>query len=123
VFVFYFPMTADAFRRLALSFPEACEGSHHGNADFRVGNRIFATLGAEKSGFGTLLLLPDQQRAFIEEHPALFLPVPGGWGLRGSTFVRLAPARLAQVRPALGLAFENALAKGPTRPKRPRPAL
>jgi hypothetical protein len=38
-------MTADEFRRLALSFPEVVEGSHMGHADFRVGGKIFATLG------------------------------------------------------------------------------
>jgi hypothetical protein len=37
-------MTAADFRRIALSMPEAVEGSHFGNADFRVGNKIFATL-------------------------------------------------------------------------------
>src|SRR5436190_22674219 len=43
------------FRRLALSMPEAAEGSHFGNADFRVGGKIFATLSLEKEGFGVLL--------------------------------------------------------------------
>jgi hypothetical protein len=113
-------MTGDGFKRLALSFPDATEGSHFGHADFRVGGRIFATLAALKAGYGTLILLPDQQSVFVDEHPDLFLPVPGGWGLKGATFVRLAPARVSRVRPALGLAFENALAKGPTHKRKAR---
>lgn len=40
-------MTADEFRRLALTLPEAVEGSHMGHADFRVGGKIFATLWSE----------------------------------------------------------------------------
>jgi hypothetical protein len=38
------------FRRVALSMPEAAEGSHFGNSDFRVNGKIFATLGLEKEG-------------------------------------------------------------------------
>jgi hypothetical protein len=39
------PVTVDAFRRLALSQPEAAEQAHMGHPDFRVGGKIFATLG------------------------------------------------------------------------------
>src|SRR5262245_20824159 len=38
-------MTAEEFRSLALSLPETAEGAHMGHPDFRVGGRIFATLG------------------------------------------------------------------------------
>ena len=48
------PMTARDFRRIALSFDGAEEGSHMGAADFRVGGRIFATLASIKDGFGNL---------------------------------------------------------------------
>ncbi len=40
-----------------------------GNPDFRVGNRIFATLAAAKQGYGNLMLAPEQQAAFVEELP------------------------------------------------------
>src|SRR5216684_9373449 len=45
-------VTAEQFRRLALSFPEAYESSHMEHPDFRVrGGKIFATLShGEKSG-------------------------------------------------------------------------
>jgi len=34
-------VTAADFRRIALSMPEAVEGAHFGNADFRVGPRQY----------------------------------------------------------------------------------
>jgi len=81
--------TAD-FRRLALSLEGAEEASHFGAADFRVDGRIFATLAAEKQGYGNLMLTPEQQAAFVAEAPDIFLPVPGGWGRNGATHVVLA---------------------------------
>jgi len=38
-------MTPDHFRLIALSHPEATEGAHHGKVDFRIRNRVFATIG------------------------------------------------------------------------------
>ena len=70
-------MTAADFRRIALSFEGAEEGSHMGAADFRVGGRIFATLASEKEGYGNLMLTPEQQAEFVRELPKVFLPVHG----------------------------------------------
>jgi hypothetical protein len=83
-------MKAADFRRIALSLPEATEGSHFGNPDFRVGGKIFATLSLEKEGYGVLLLTPDEQGGMVADEPEIFSPVPGGWGRKGSTRVRLA---------------------------------
>ena len=85
-------MTPTDFRRLALSMEGAEEGSHMGAADFRVGGRIFATLASERQGYGNLFLTPEEQAAFIEEMPNVFLPIPGGWGRMGMTHIRLADA-------------------------------
>ena len=36
---------------MALSLPEATQGAHGGHPDFRVGNKVFASLGVpEKAG-------------------------------------------------------------------------
>jgi hypothetical protein len=83
-------VTAARFRKIALSMPEAVEGSHFNHADFRVDGKIFATLGLEKQGFGVLLLSPEQQAGMVEDAPDIFSPVPGGWGRQGSTRVLLA---------------------------------
>ena len=83
-------MNADDFRRIALSLEGAEESSHMGAPDFRVGGRIFATLASQRQGYGNLMLTPEQQAAFVEELPDLFLPVAGGWGRGGATHIRLA---------------------------------
>ncbi len=82
-------MNAQDFRRLALLLEGAEEGSHMGAVDFRVGGRIFATLASVNQGYGNLMLSPEQQAAFVEEQPDLFLPVAGGWGRMGATHIRL----------------------------------
>jgi hypothetical protein len=81
-------MTAADFRRVALSLTDTAEGSHFGHADFRVGGKIFATLGVQE-GYGVLLLAPEQQAGMVEDEPDVFSPVPGGWGRQGSTRVCL----------------------------------
>jgi len=83
-------MNANDFRRIALSLEGAEESSHMGQPDFRVGGKIFATLASEAQGYGNVKLTPEQQAAFVEELPEVFLPVQGGWGRMGMTHVRLA---------------------------------
>ena len=99
-------MTATDFRRIALSFKDAEEGSHMGAADFRVGGRIFATLAAVKLGYGNLMLTPELQAEFIAERPELFLPVHGGWGRMGITHIRLGEADEDSLRGALHAAWK-----------------
>jgi len=85
-------MNVADFRRIALSLPGAEESSHMGQPDFRVDGRIFATLASARQGYGNLMLTLEQQTAFVEEMPEVFLPIPGGWGRMGMTHVRLAEA-------------------------------
>jgi hypothetical protein len=99
-------MTASDFRRIALSLPGAAEGSHMGNADFRVSGRIFCTLSLEKHGYGVLLLTPEQQAGMVEDAPEVFSPVPGGWGRGGSTRVRLDVVDEAMLEGALRTAWK-----------------
>ena len=58
-------MDADDFRRIALSFEGAEEGSHMGQPDFRVRDRSFATLASEKQRCGNLMLTPEQHAMFV----------------------------------------------------------
>jgi hypothetical protein len=99
-------MNAQDFRRLALLLEGAEEGSHMGAADFRVGGRIFATLACVKQGYGNLMLTPEQQAAFVDEQPDLFLPVAGGWGRMGATHIRLASANEDTLAGALRTAWK-----------------
>jgi hypothetical protein len=111
-------MTEEDFRRVALSFEGAEEGSHMGNPDFRVGGRIFATLASARQGYGNLMLSPEQQAAFVAELPAVFLPVAGGWGRMGATHMRLAAATEDVLTGALRTAWQERLSKN----RKARPA-
>ena len=100
-------MTAREFRTIALSLPQASEVAHMGHPDFRVGGRIFATLGYPRSGWGMVRLTPEQQQLFVRTQPATFAPVKGAWGRAGATNVRLRTARQDAVREALTIAWRN----------------
>ena len=98
-------MTAEDFRRIALSFDGAEESSHMGVPDFRVGGRIFATLASQDDGFGNLKLTPELQQLLIAESPDVFLPIKGGWGRMGMTHIRLDEASERQMTDALHTAW------------------
>jgi hypothetical protein len=98
-------MSPADFKRIALSLEGTQQGSHMGAIDFRVGGRIFATLAHQAMGYGNLMLTPEQQAAFVEELPEVFLPVAGGWGRLGATHVVLANAHEDVVRGALETAW------------------
>jgi hypothetical protein len=110
-------LTAADFRRIALSLPEALEGSHCGHTDFRVGGKIFATLSLQSEGYGVLLLTPEQQAGMVEDEPTIFSPVPGGWGRSGSTRVLLAKVAPDIMEAALRTAWQK---RAPKRLLRPR---
>jgi hypothetical protein len=78
--------------------------------DFRVGGKIFATLGPGEK-WGMVKLTPEQQRALIKAEPEMFDPCSGTWGRRGSTHVRLQYADVATVRRALTTAWRNTAPK------------
>jgi hypothetical protein len=98
--------TVADFRRIALSFEGAVESSHMGSPDFRVGDRIFATLAAQAKGYGNVKLTPEQQADFVRELPDVFLPVGGGWGKTGMTHVHLAQASEDVLAGALRTAWQ-----------------
>lgn len=103
-------MTADDFRKLALSLPEAVEAEHMGHPDFRIRKKIFATLSGGEL-WGMVKLTPEQQSALVEAEPAVYQPIKGGWGKRGCTQVNLKPAKKTSVRIALQMAWKNAAPK------------
>ena len=100
-------MTAAQFRRLALSMPEAIESAHMEHPDFRVGGRIFATLGYPDKHHGMVVLPPEEQRRFVESDSPAFAPAKGAWGLRGSTCVRLEAVDASTLRRAIEIAWRK----------------
>jgi len=113
-------MNASDFRRIALSLPGAEESSHMGQPDFRVGGRIFATLAAQKQGYGNLMLTPEHQEAFVSEAPELFVPVAGGWRRMGATHIRLAAANEDLLTGALRTAWKFRLNRNAKSTAKPR---
>jgi hypothetical protein len=109
------------FRRIALGMEGAVEGAHMGHPDFRVNNRIFATLHHDRD-FGKVALTPDQQEQFTRDHPDAFAPESGAWGRAGSTRVRLASVHEETLGEAVTLAWQNIVNKGASTPRRKRSA-
>jgi hypothetical protein len=104
-------MTARDFREIALSFPEAVESAHMRHPDFRVGGKIFATLGYPDEEWGMIKLTLEEQRNFVQADPDMFRPVKGAWGRRGNTNVYLSKAKVDRVREALSVAWRNTAPK------------
>ena len=77
-----------------------------GHPDFRVDKRIFASLHSENQ-FGMVRLTPDQQAAFLEDHPASFAPESGAWGRAGATRIILKAVAEEALGEALMLAWRN----------------
>src|SRR6516165_10198437 len=118
-------MTAADFRRIALSLEGVEEYSHVGLPAFRVGGRKFASLASQAQGYGNLMLTLEQQAAFVDEAPEIFLPIPGGWGKMGHTHIRLAAASKDVLTGALQTAWKlriekNAKTRGKKRALPPR---
>lgn len=82
-----------------------------GQPDFRVGGRIFATLASARQGYGNLRLTLEQQAAFVEELPEVFVSIAGGWGRMGMTHIRLAAANEDVLTGALHTAWKLRLEK------------
>jgi hypothetical protein len=99
-------MEQDEYRALALTFPEAKEASHFDTADFRVRNKIFATLRTADSR-AVLKLSPDEQQLVMATSPGMFEPIKGSWGLKGWTRVVLDRADAETVRHAMGMAWRS----------------
>jgi hypothetical protein len=100
-------MTADEFRRIALSFSDTEERAHMNHPDFRVKGKIFATLGAPDQEWGMVALSPEEQQNYLDAAPEAFTPAAGAWGRQGSTMVRLKVAKKTLVKKAMAAAWER----------------
>lgn len=93
-------------RQLAFSLPEVEEKSHFGTPDFRVGKKIFATIHVDKQ-YMMVKLTPADQSVFCLYDKKVIFPVPGGWGLKGATFVDLKKIRKSMLIDALTTAWKT----------------
>lgn len=111
-------MTPQQFRNIALSLSGAVEAEHMGHPDFRVGGKIFASLGAPNENWAMVKFNVEQQARFMAVDDDCFRPCNGAWGQRGYTNVRLVKAKASLVRPAVQLAFDNVSSAAPKPKKR-----
>lgn len=103
-------MTETGFRRIALGMKGVVEKAHMDHPDFRVNDRIFATLHHDRKS-GMVKLTPEQQQAFVREQPAAFKPENGAWGRQGCTAVLLSKVDEETLGEALTLAWRNVAEK------------
>jgi hypothetical protein len=75
--------------------------------DFRVGGKVFATLGYPDPAWAMVKLNPEQQEQLVRSDPAAFVPAKGAWGRNGATCVLLKAAHKTVVRKALEDAWRN----------------
>ena len=104
-------MSPDDICKLALRLPEVVEQQHQGPPDFRVCGKVFATLGWPDRAWGMVKLPIEEQQKCTAAQPSVFEPVPGAWGRRGSTKIRLAAATQNAVEQALLAAWRHVAPK------------
>jgi hypothetical protein len=117
-------MTPNGFRRIALSMPEAVEASHMGHPDFRVGGKVFASLGYPDARWAMVKLNPEQQVKLVDANPEVFAPVAGGWdatAARMCCFRRPTHRRLKMRSRALGRTLLRSHWQSTQRPAEPGP--
>ena len=93
-------------RQLALSLPEVEEKKHFHLPDFRVKNKIFATIHADKNYVMVKLSAIDQS-VFCAYNKEVIFPVPGGWGKHGATFINLKKVKKSMLLDALSTAWKT----------------
>jgi hypothetical protein len=100
----------DIFKTIALSFPDTEELPHFEKLSYRWRSKIFATLDVKLNRGMVQLSLIDQD-VFCAFDSAVFYPVPGGWGKRGSTFVNLDKVVAGMLKDAIDCAYQTLIDK------------
>ena len=93
-------------RELALSLPEVEEKSHFEKPDFRVKNKIFASLHEDKACMMVKLSVIEQS-VFCAFDKTIIYPVPGGWGRKGATLINLKKVKKSMLLDALTTAWKT----------------
>ena len=99
-------ITIEQARKEALSLPETEEKPHFDLASFRIKNKIFATIHANKNYMMVKLSAIDQS-VFCAYNKEVIFPVPGGWGLRGATFIDLKKVKKSMLIDAITTAWKT----------------
>src|SRR5436189_5958037 len=99
-------ISIEQVRKAALSLPETEERPHFHLTSFRVKNKIFATIHADKNYVMVKLSAIDQS-VFCAYDKEVIFPVPGSWGKQGATFINLKKIKKAMFTYALTTAWKT----------------
>lgn len=99
-------ITIEQARQMALALPETEEKPHFDLTSFRIKNKIFATIHADKN-YVMVKLIPIDQSVFCTYNKEVIFPVPGGWGKKGATFVNLKKVKKSMLLDALTTAWKT----------------
>ncbi|MBK9730058.1 MAG: MmcQ/YjbR family DNA-binding protein [Chitinophagaceae bacterium] len=99
-------VSIEAFRKIALSFPETMEAPHFENTAFKVNKKIFATLNI-KENRATVKLSEKEQDLFCLYDKQVMYPVPNKWGDQGWTHINLKTIKREMCADALAAAFHE----------------
>src|SRR3989337_2379567 len=97
-------VTTEIFKALALSFPEVTEAPHFEKSSFRVKNKIFATVAADKP-IVSLKLSDIDQSVFCAIDRTMIYPVNNKWGKQGWTLVELSKIKKPLLKEVLTKVF------------------
>jgi len=97
-------VSIDAFKKLALSFPETTEEPHFEKTSFRVRKKIFATYDA-KNKIACIKLSEIDQDIFSSIDKDTIFPVDNKWGKQGWTLIEMKHVRKAIFVDALTSAY------------------
>ena len=103
-------ISTDAFKQIALSFPEITEQPHFDKTSFRVSKKIFATLD-ENTGKASLKLSPLDQSVFCAFDNSIVYPANGAWGTQGWTIFELNKVNKGMIKDALKIAYRGVALK------------
>jgi predicted DNA-binding protein (MmcQ/YjbR family) len=93
-----------AFRKLALSFPEATEELHFEKTSLRVKKKIFATYD-DLNKRACIKLSEIDQDIFSLADKTIIFPVDNNWGKQGWTFIEMEKVRKELFIAALTAAY------------------
>lgn len=97
-------VSIDTVRQMALAFPETDEHPHFDRKAFRVKKKIFATLDEKNNRVMVKLSMADQS-VFCSFDKTIIYPVPGGWGMKGATYIDLRKVKRSMFKDALTVAY------------------
>ena len=115
-------ISAESFRKLALSFEEVSEKPHFNKASFRIQEKIFATLDSVKKS-ASLKLTEIDQSVYCQVRPAISMPATGAWGKQGWTVFDLTKVTKPILAEALEKAYLHVAPKEKPKNKKARTAV